>query len=147
MLYRQVHLPLFVRRVLELKQARVIRVTHLEEGGLHMVVSNDNHIVPSEYDIFIGMDVDKKSISFTVYNHKEKLRSMKISYRAEALMNYANKHFSNKRIVFAYEVGPTGYGLYDKLTEGGYRCLVINPSSIPTLAILNCPPKVGPPLR
>ncbi len=34
------------------------------------------------------------------------------------------KEFSEKRIAFAYEAGPTGYGLYDDLIEEGFVCLV-----------------------
>lgn len=89
-------------------------------------------IVPLEYDVFIGMDVDKRSVAITVYNHEKKVRSLKMPNRAEKVINYARKHFSDKRVAFAYEVGPTGYGLYDKLTEAGYRCLVVSSSSVPT---------------
>lgn len=32
---------------------------------------------------------------------------------AEMLINYTKNHFTGKRAAFAYEAGPTGYGLYD----------------------------------
>lgn len=89
-------------------------------------------IVPLEYDIFIGMDVDKRSVAITTYNHEEKIRSLKMPNSAEKIINYTRNHFPNERVAFAYEVGPTGYGLYDKLTEARYKCLVVNPSSVPT---------------
>ena len=41
------------------------------------------------------------------------------------------KHFPGKRISFAYESGPTGYGLHDRLLEAGYPCLVVASSMIP----------------
>jgi transposase len=37
-------------------------------------------------------------------------------------------------IVFAYEAGPHGYGLYDDLTEAGIRCHVLAPSRLPQSA-------------
>lgn len=97
-----------------------------------VVPKNEQGIIPLEFDIFIGLDVDKKSIAVTIFNHREKLRSLKMPNKGEMIINYTKKHFSGKRIVFAYEVGPTGYGLYDKLTEARYRCLVVSPASVPT---------------
>lgn len=34
-------------------------------------------------------------------------------------------------LIFAYEAGPCGYGLYRDLTAQGFRCLVVAPSLIP----------------
>ena len=34
-------------------------------------------------------------------------------------------------LVFAYEAGPCGYGLYRDLTAQGFRCQVVAPSLIP----------------
>lgn len=41
------------------------------------------------------------------------------------------KHFSDHKIAFAYEAGPTGYGLHDGLETQAYSCLVAAPSMIP----------------
>jgi transposase len=41
------------------------------------------------------------------------------------------KHFADHKVVFAYEAGPTGYGLYDGLETQAYRCLIATPSMIP----------------
>lgn len=92
------------------------------------------NIVPLEYDVFIGMDVDKKSVAATIYNHEKKIGTFNTSYNSEKIINYARKHFPDKQVALTYEVGPTGYGLYDKLTEAGYKCLVISASSVPTPA-------------
>lgn len=87
--------------------------------------------VPREYDVFTGMDVDKRSIAVTFLNHEGKTRSLKIPYNTEQLIRYVNKHYSGQRVAFAYEAGPTGFGLYDEITEKGYFCLVASPASIP----------------
>jgi transposase len=47
-------------------------------------------------------------------------------------LSYVHRHFPGERVVFAYEAGPTGYGLYDQITASGYDCLVVAPSMIPT---------------
>ena len=89
--------------------------------------------VARQYDIFGGLDVDKKKIAVTFMNHDGILQSFSMPYRAEYLLNYVRKHFDGKRIAFAYEAGPTGWGLYDRLTGEGHRCVVAAPSMIPKI--------------
>ncbi len=70
-----------------------------------------NACIPTEYDIFAGVDVDRKSISVPCTSHQGFLRSLRMPYRVEPLVHYVGKHFADQRVVFAYEAGPTGYGL------------------------------------
>lgn len=88
--------------------------------------------IPRDYDIFGGLDVDKKSISVTFNDHAKLVKSMKIPYSSGHLLSYVRKHFEGQKIAFAYEAGPTGYKLHDELTAQGYRCLVVTPSMVPT---------------
>lgn len=97
-----------------------------------MTATGSPTIVPLEYDIFVGMDVDKKSVAVTTYDHNKKISFFKTSNQAGKIINYMQKHFPDKKVVMAYEVGPTGYGLYDRLSEAGYNCLVVSASSVPT---------------
>lgn len=87
--------------------------------------------VPRDYDVFAGLDVDKRSISVTFTDHQGLSRSMRIAYNVEHLLNYVGKHFAGQKVAFAYEAGPTGYGLYDGLVAQGSPCLVASPSMIP----------------
>jgi len=48
------------------------------------------------------------------------------------LLGYVRGHLPNKRVAFAYEAGPTGFGLYDDILAAGYPCLVVTPSNVPT---------------
>ena len=89
--------------------------------------------VPGEFDIFGGLDVDKKSIAVTFMSHQGRIQSFSIPNRAEYLLNYVSKHFAGKKIAFAYEAGPTGWGLYDSLVSQGHACLVAAPAMIPKL--------------
>jgi transposase len=88
--------------------------------------------IPRQYDIFAGLDVDKTSISVTFTNHQETIRSMRIPYSSDHLIHYVHRHFPGQKVAFAYEAGPTGYGLHDQLTAEGYPCLVVAASMIPT---------------
>jgi len=87
-------------------------------------------IKPMEFDLFCGMDVDKKSISITFVSHDGFVRSMKIPYDSANLIQYVRRRFPDKRVAFIYEAGPTGFGLYDDLVAQGYVCLVIAPTQM-----------------
>jgi transposase len=98
------------------------------EGGTLM---GGKTFIPTEYDIFAGLDVDKRSISVTFTNHQGFIQSKRIPHDAQHLVNYVRKHFGDKRVAFVYEAGPTGYGLYDGLVAQAYPCLIAAPSMIP----------------
>ena len=87
--------------------------------------------IPRDYDVFAGLDVDKKSISVTFTDHQGFLKSLNMPYKVEHLVNYVRKHYGDKKVAFAYEAGPTGYGLYDGLEAQAYPCLIASPSMIP----------------
>jgi len=77
------------------------------------------------------LDVDRKSISVTFTSHQGFIRSLRMPYRVEHLVHYVRKHFAEQRVAFAYEAGPTGYGVYDGLVAHAYPCLIAAPAMIP----------------
>ena len=87
--------------------------------------------IPRDYDVFAGLDVDKRSIAVTFTDHQGLLKSLRMPYNVEHLVNHVRKHFPNQKVAFAYEAGPTGYGLYDGLVAQDFRCLIASPSMIP----------------
>ncbi len=87
--------------------------------------------IPRDYDVFAGLDVDKKSISVTFTDHQGLLKSLSMPYSVEHLVNHVRKHYPDKKVAFGYEAGPTGYGLYDGLEAQAYNCLIASPSMIP----------------
>jgi len=87
-------------------------------------------IKPLEFDLFCGMDVDKKSISVTFVSHDGFVKSFRIPYDSSNLIAYVRRRYPDKRIAFVYEAGPTGFGLYDDLVAAGYVCLVIAPTQL-----------------
>lgn len=87
-------------------------------------------VKPLEFDLFCGMDVDKKRISVTFVSHDGFVKHITIPYDSANLIAYVHRHFPGKRFAFVYEAGPTGFGLYDDLVAVGFVCLVIAPTQI-----------------
>lgn len=83
------------------------------------------------YDTFIGIDTDKKSFVFSIGDRNIVKRAKKIPAKPEHLHNYIQKNCKDKKVICAYEAGPTGFHLHDYLTEKGTPCIVIPPLSIP----------------
>ena len=87
--------------------------------------------IPRDYDVFAGLDVDKKSMSVVFADHDGGQRALRMANKAGPLLNYVRKHFAGQRVAFAYEAGPTGFGLHDELVRQAYTCVVVAPSKIP----------------
>jgi transposase len=93
--------------------------------------NQESQFTPRDYDIFAGMDVDKRSIAITFADHGKLMESLRLPYSSEHLLKYVRKHFPGQRIAFVYEAGPTGFGLYDDVIAEGHPCLVVAPSMVP----------------
>jgi transposase len=90
-----------------------------------------SRFIPRDYDVFAGLDVDKKSMAVIFTNHDGPMRALRMAHSAKPLLNYVRKHFPGQRVAFAYEAGPTGFGLHDELVTEDYTCLVVAPSKVP----------------
>jgi transposase len=88
--------------------------------------------IPRDYDIFGGLDVDKKSMAITFTDHGSMRKSLRLPASATQLLSYTRKHFPGQRVAFVYEAGPTGFGLHDELTAASHPCLVVSPAMVPT---------------
>ncbi len=88
-------------------------------------------VLPRDYDVFAGIDVDKRTLAVTFLNHQGFLRSVRMPSSVDQLLNHVRRHFGDQKVAFAYEAGPTGYGLYDGLTAQAYPCVVAAPAMIP----------------
>ena len=89
-------------------------------------------IKPSEYDIFIGIDVDQKSFATTcVSDDNPQGHSLKMPARPDNLHSYFKKRFPGKRLLYTYEAGPTGYSLHDYLVRQGQSCMMVHPAGVP----------------
>src|SRR5450432_96494 len=88
--------------------------------------------IPRDYDVFAGLDVDKKSMAVIFTDHGQLMQSLRLPYSAAQLLSYVHKHFAGQRVAFVYEAGPTGFGLHDDLVAAGHPCLVVAPAMVPT---------------
>jgi len=86
----------------------------------------------SDFETFIGLDVDKNSFSYTIQDKFQTKKSKKMPSNPEHLYNYISNHFDPQKVICAYEAGPTGFHLQDYLTKKGIICLITAPASIPT---------------
>jgi transposase len=88
-------------------------------------------LLPQEFDVFAGVDVDKRTLSVTFLSHHGFIRSVRMPYSVTQLLHHVHAHFAGQKVAFAYEAGPTGYGLYDGLTAHAYPCVLAAPAMIP----------------
>lgn len=80
---------------------------------------------------YIGIDVDKKSFSFTTTINNIMNKTKKIPSNPKQLYNYVSKQYPDSNLIFAYEAGPTGYHLHDYLLSKEAKCIVVSPNTIP----------------
>jgi transposase len=85
----------------------------------------------NDYDIFIGVDVDKKSFSVTFKDQDKMNYSKKMPSEPKLLHNYTENHFKGKKIIYAYEAGPTGWHFHDYMKKKKKDCIVVSPLSLP----------------
>jgi transposase len=81
-------------------------------------------------EVFIGVDVHKESWHVAARTEGEEVFHGGIPSRYHALRKLLD-HFKNCRIKVAYEAGPCGFWLYDRLTGDGIETIVVPPSLIP----------------
>lgn len=82
--------------------------------------------------VFVGLDVHKESIvAAYAVGHGEIQSLGNIGVRECDIDKLCTRMQSKaSRVVFVYEAGPCGYGLYRHLTRKGYACMVCAPSLI-----------------
>jgi len=87
-------------------------------------------ILASERTVFVGVDVHKKSFHVTARYDGEEVFHGGMQSRYEVLKMLLDR-FEDCRVKVAYEAGPSGFWLYDRLMEDGIETIVVPPSLIP----------------
>lgn len=77
-----------------------------------------------------GVDVNKENWNITIHTGGEEVFNGRIPGSYNSLKKVLDKYRGNS-IKVAYEAGPFGFWLYDRLTEDGIEALVVRPSTIP----------------
>jgi transposase len=83
-------------------------------------------------DLFIGLDVHKKSWSVTIVVDGMEHRTFNQPPDPLALSNYLQRMFPGGTYNSAYEAGFCGYGIHRELNSLGIKNIVINAADIPT---------------
>lgn len=83
---------------------------------------------------YIGLDVHKDTIAIAVAPGGPGLEVQdrgEIAHDTVLLLKRLKALGRPEKLFVAYEAGPTGYGLYRKLSEAGISCMVVAPSKTP----------------
>lgn len=84
---------------------------------------------------YVAFDTSKETLAVAIAEggrRKEVRFFGTIASRPEAVRKLVEKLAKqHRRLVFCYEAGPTGYGLYRQLRALGYDCQVVAPSMVP----------------
>jgi transposase len=83
-------------------------------------------------ELFIGLDVHKKSWSVTILVEEMEHRTFTQPPDPKALFNYLHKMFPGGTYYSAYEAGFCGYGIHRELNSLGIKNIVINAADIPS---------------
>jgi transposase len=83
-------------------------------------------------DIFVGIDVHKKSYSVYCICNREKIKSWSMEASPAKLIEQLLFYFPKARIYTVYEAGFSGYALHRALTAAGIKNIVVNPGSVET---------------
>ena len=89
-----------------------------------------------KYPAYIGLDVHKETIVVAVARAGRDAPESRgeIANKPKTvakLVEHLNREFDGEVLLFCYEAGPCGYGLYRQLLELGHDCQVVAPSLIP----------------
>ncbi len=96
-----------------------------------MFIESVDRIIPQEFDVFVGLDVDARSYSVTTLNWAGNVHQFTMSAQAKGLVSWRQQNLPQARVAWVYEAGPTGYGVYDALSQAGDVCLVTPPALLP----------------
>ena len=82
-------------------------------------------------DVYVGIDVHKESWQVTVRTDGEEIFNGRVPGQYQSLKKLCER-YQGCRMKVAYEAGPFGFWLSDKLMQDGIEVLVVPPSLIPT---------------
>jgi len=91
------------------------------------------------YAVYVGLDVHKETIAVAIARagREEPQYRGEIAHTGKAvgkLIKRLSAEFDGEVLLFCYEAGPCGYGLYRQILEAGHECEVVAPSLIPKKA-------------
>lgn len=86
----------------------------------------------SGQNIYVGLDVHKKSWSVTVLSDVSFLKKFVQDPSPDALYAYLSRNYPGATYYSVYEAGFCGFWIHYRLTELGVHNIIVNPSDVPT---------------
>ena len=81
---------------------------------------------------FIGIDVHKKSWKITIRTDQMELKTFSMNPEPKELKKYMNKNYPHGTYYSVYEAGYCGFWIHRRLSQLGFRNIVVNPADVPT---------------
>ena len=88
---------------------------------------------------YIGLDVHKASISVAIAEAGRQEPEFRgeiphVPQAIDTLVRQLSQRFAGQPLLFSYEAGPCGYGIYHQIQASGHDCEVVAPTLIPRRA-------------
>jgi transposase len=91
-------------------------------------MQTQNELTPQ---LFIGIDVHKKSWSISMRTDIAEHKTYSAAPRADKLFEYVSKNFKDYAVSLVYEAGPCGFSAARYFLNMSWKVLVVNPADIP----------------
>lgn len=91
---------------------------------------NKQHITYEGKQVFIGIDVHRKTYAVCVVYDGEVICKVTMPGRIDSLMEFIGKRFQGSEVHTVYEAGFSGLTLHRSLEKAGIKSIVVNAASI-----------------
>lgn len=96
------------------------------------MLSKTNGLNFTGENLYVGIDVHKKSWSVTIQTDEVVLKTFTQDPEVKQLSKYLKRNFPNATYYCAYEAGFSGFWIQQQLEREQINCIVVNPADIPT---------------
>jgi transposase len=93
---------------------------------------NKDNLDFSGENLYVGMDVHKKSWKITVQTDEVVCQTFSQDPEVKVLSKYLKCHYPNANYYCAYEAGFSGFWIQHQLAQENIHCIVVNPADVPT---------------
>jgi transposase len=83
-------------------------------------------------ELFVGLDLAKKSWKLTIRTHDLVLRSWSTIPKPESVVNFLRREYQGAKIRLAYEAGCFGFWILDVFQQAGIDVVVVAPHQLPS---------------
>jgi hypothetical protein len=97
-----------------------------------MNIQKSNKLDFTNQDIYVGIDVHKKSWTVSIHLKEFEHRTFTQPPDVKILVNYLRRNFPNGNYYSVYEAGCFGYNIHSQLVGEGIKNIITNPADVPT---------------